>query len=72
MPILADALQDAGCADENILSHCRGSGHRYPNLTEGSVGRSGRVKSATRAPYGNAAFVVAQGRVVTGKWPERW
>jgi len=26
MPILADALQDAGCGDENILSHCRGAG----------------------------------------------
>ncbi len=26
MPILADALQDAGCADENILSHCREEG----------------------------------------------
>jgi hypothetical protein len=26
MPILADALQDAGCADEDILSHCRGPG----------------------------------------------
>jgi hypothetical protein len=26
MPILADALQDAGCADEQILDHCRGSG----------------------------------------------
>ncbi len=24
-PILADALQDAGCEDDNILSHCRGS-----------------------------------------------
>jgi hypothetical protein len=23
MPILADALQDAGCDDEAILSHCR-------------------------------------------------
>ena len=23
MPILADALQDAGCGDEQILSHCR-------------------------------------------------
>jgi hypothetical protein len=23
MPILADALQDAGCEDESILSHCR-------------------------------------------------
>ena len=23
MPILADALQDAGCEDEQILMHCR-------------------------------------------------
>jgi hypothetical protein len=26
MPILADALQDAGCDSEDILAHCRGSG----------------------------------------------
>jgi hypothetical protein len=26
MPLLADALQDAGCADERILDHCRGPG----------------------------------------------
>jgi hypothetical protein len=26
MPILADALQDAGCDNEDILTHCRGSG----------------------------------------------
>jgi hypothetical protein len=26
MPILADALQDAGCADEAALGHCRGGG----------------------------------------------
>jgi hypothetical protein len=26
MPILADALQDAGCDDANILDHCRGPG----------------------------------------------
>ena len=26
MPILADALQDAGCEDSTILSHCRGDG----------------------------------------------
>jgi hypothetical protein len=23
MPILADALQDAGCTDEDVLNHCR-------------------------------------------------
>ncbi|MDB5306908.1 MAG: hypothetical protein JWO38_1110 [Gemmataceae bacterium] len=26
MPILADALQDAGCDDDDVLSHCRGPG----------------------------------------------
>jgi hypothetical protein len=26
MPILADALQDAGCDSEDILNHCRGDG----------------------------------------------
>jgi hypothetical protein len=26
MPILADALQDAGCDNEDVLSHCRGGG----------------------------------------------
>jgi hypothetical protein len=26
MPILADALQDAGCEDAAVLEHCRGSG----------------------------------------------
>jgi hypothetical protein len=26
MPILADALQDAGCANEDVLAHCRGPG----------------------------------------------
>jgi hypothetical protein len=26
MPILADALQDAGCDNDDILDHCRGAG----------------------------------------------
>jgi hypothetical protein len=26
MPILADALQDAGCENADILTHCRGPG----------------------------------------------
>jgi hypothetical protein len=26
MPILADALQDAGCDSEDVLNHCRGAG----------------------------------------------
>jgi hypothetical protein len=27
MPVLADALEDAGCTDEEILGHCRQDGH---------------------------------------------
>ncbi len=27
MPVLADALQDAGCDNEDVLAHCRGGGH---------------------------------------------
>ncbi|HUR53245.1 MAG TPA: hypothetical protein VMZ71_03895 [Gemmataceae bacterium] len=26
MPILADALQDAGCDNDDVLNHCRGDG----------------------------------------------
>ncbi len=26
LPILADALEEAGCGDGDILSHCRGAG----------------------------------------------
>jgi hypothetical protein len=29
MPILADALQDAGCDNDDILSHCRGTGRHF-------------------------------------------
>jgi hypothetical protein len=27
LPILADALQDAGCEDATILGHCRNTNH---------------------------------------------
>src|SRR5262249_9028954 len=30
LPILADALLDAGCDDEDILAHCRGAGPHVP------------------------------------------
>jgi hypothetical protein len=30
LPVLADALQDAGCADEDLLAHCRGPGPHAP------------------------------------------
>jgi hypothetical protein len=26
LPVLADALEDAGCADPSVLAHCRGGG----------------------------------------------
>jgi hypothetical protein len=30
LPILADALQDAGCAEPSLLDHCRGPGPHVP------------------------------------------
>jgi hypothetical protein len=30
LPILADALEDAGCTDDTILAHCRGPGPHVP------------------------------------------
>jgi hypothetical protein len=30
MPILADALQDAGCDNDEVLNHCRGPGSHAP------------------------------------------
>lgn len=29
MPILADALEDAGCSDQEILNHCRGENNHF-------------------------------------------
>jgi hypothetical protein len=29
LPILADALQDAGCDNDDVLSHCRGPGPHF-------------------------------------------
>lgn len=29
MPVLADALQDAGCSDETVLGHCRDASHAH-------------------------------------------
>jgi hypothetical protein len=30
MPVLADMLEDAGCADPHVLAHCRGPGPHVP------------------------------------------
>ncbi len=37
MPILADALEDAGCANEDILRHCRGQKERCPRCLGSGV-----------------------------------
>jgi hypothetical protein len=29
LPILADALEDAGCGDDQVLGHCRGIGDHF-------------------------------------------
>lgn len=39
--ILADALEEAGCDDEGILSHCRGPGPHYRRLFIAPPGKAG-------------------------------
>jgi hypothetical protein len=47
MPVLADALEDAGCTDQAILSHCRNAGQHTRGcwlldaLLERDVARAG-------------------------------
>ena len=38
MPILADALQDAGCDNADMLRHCRGPGRARPRVLGGRSG----------------------------------
>jgi len=42
MPILADALQDAGCDNDDILNHCRGAGPHVRGcwVVDGILGKS--------------------------------
>ncbi|QEL20518.1 hypothetical protein [Limnoglobus roseus] len=42
LPILADALQDAGCEDADILAHCRGEGPHVRGcwVVDGVLGKS--------------------------------
>ncbi|MCE9568048.1 MAG: hypothetical protein K8U57_39100 [Planctomycetes bacterium] len=42
MPILADALQDAGCDNDDILQHCRGAGPHVRGcwVVDGILGKS--------------------------------
>jgi hypothetical protein len=42
LPILADALQDAGCEDQQLLAHCRGGGPHVRGcwVVDGVLGKS--------------------------------
>ncbi len=42
LPVLADALEDAGCADEAVLAHCRGPGPHVRGcwLLDGLLGQT--------------------------------
>ncbi|WP_149112072.1 hypothetical protein [Limnoglobus roseus] len=44
LPILADALQDAGCEDVDVLSHCRGDGPHVRGcwVVDGVLGKDER------------------------------
>jgi hypothetical protein len=41
LPVLADALEDAGCADASVLTHCRGGGPHARGcwVVDGLLGR---------------------------------
>ena len=41
LPVLADALEDAGCEDERVLGHCRGPGPHWRGcwVVDGLAGR---------------------------------
>jgi hypothetical protein len=54
MPILADALQDAGCGDEPVLDHCRGGSARQGVLGRRWAAREGVVR-ITRRPGSSRA-----------------
>jgi hypothetical protein len=58
MPILADALSDAGCGDDDILGHCRGPERGYSSATGGSSTRTVRASASTstRPPCGRVAL----------------
>lgn len=46
MPILADALEDAGCENEDVLMYCRGMERcYYVSPSHGDICDSGRVQS---------------------------
>jgi hypothetical protein len=67
MPVMADALEDAGCQEQDILRHCR---------QQGSVGlrpRRARLRF-TRQRHGNESAVEeqVQARVVVEIDPARW
>lgn len=42
MPVLADALEDAGCEHEQVLAHCRGEGPHFRGcwVVDGVLGKS--------------------------------
>lgn len=42
MPVLADALEDAGCENEQVLTHCRGEGLHFRGcwVVDGLLGKS--------------------------------
>lgn len=59
LPILADALEEAGCVDADILSHCRSCGQDVRNswvvnrILAASSGRISLVNCRTRKPLGS-------------------
>ena len=59
MPILANALQDAGCDDADVLAHCRGDGPARPAGAGSWTSSSARRNRVGKSPEGRQ--LLAQG-----------
>jgi hypothetical protein len=51
LPVLADALEDAGCTDAAILGHCRAGGGACPRLLGGRPGVGEGVRKSKLVAY---------------------
>ena len=64
MPILADALQEAGCEDEEILRHCRG----YERCHNPDCESINRTRSWSCRPCNGTCWIPLCGPYVRGCW----
>jgi len=57
MPVLGDALEEAGCTDEDVLRHCRHESRHFRGCWVLDL-VLGKAKTSVRPPQTDAEFVV--------------